>query len=113
VLTAPRSPWQDPCAERLAGALRRACLGRVIVLGGSQLHGISKSYFADYRQARTHLSLGQDAPEPRAVQPPSMADIVEPSEVDGLHHRYERRAARPALALLVLGANGEACPVGD
>ncbi|MBN2575697.1 MAG: hypothetical protein JXP73_14115 [Deltaproteobacteria bacterium] len=36
---------------------------------------------------------GSDAPEPRAVQPPSMGDIVELPEVGGLHHRYERRAA--------------------
>jgi hypothetical protein len=36
---------------------------------------------------------GQGSPEPRAVQPPSMGHIVEISEVGGLHHRYERRAA--------------------
>jgi putative transposase len=52
-----------------------------------------KSYFAYYHRARTHLSLAKDAPEPRAVQPPSMGKIVELPEVGGLHHRYERRAA--------------------
>jgi len=54
---------------------------------------ILKSYFAYYHRARTHLSLGKDAPEPRAVQPPSMGKIVELPEVGGLHHRYKRRAA--------------------
>jgi putative transposase len=49
--------------------------------------------FAYYHKSRTHLSLGKDAPEPRAVQPPSMGEIVELPEVGGLHHRYERRAA--------------------
>ena len=44
-------------------------------------------------EARTHLSLGKDAHEPRAVQPPSMGKIVELPQVGGLHHRYERRAA--------------------
>jgi hypothetical protein len=39
------------------------------------------------------LSLGKDAPEPRAVHPPSMGEIVELPEVGGLHHRYERLAA--------------------
>jgi hypothetical protein len=40
-----------------------------------------------------HLSLGKDAPEGRAVQPPRMGNVVELPEVGGLHHRYERRAA--------------------
>jgi hypothetical protein len=53
---------------------------------------ILKSYFAYYHRARTHLSLGKDAPEPRAAQPPSMGKIVELPEVGGLHHRYERAA---------------------
>ncbi len=35
----------------------------------------------------------KDPPEPRAVHPPSMGQIVELPEVGGLHHRYERRAA--------------------
>jgi hypothetical protein len=43
--------------------------------------------------ARTHLSLGKDAPDSRAVHPPSMGKIVESPEVGGLHHRYTRLAA--------------------
>jgi hypothetical protein len=31
--TAPRSPWQNPYAERLIGTLRRECLGHVLILG--------------------------------------------------------------------------------
>jgi hypothetical protein len=65
----------------------------VIVLGEQHLHRILKSYFAYYRRSRTHLSLGKDAPEPRAVHPPSMGEIVELPEVGRLHHRYERLAA--------------------
>jgi hypothetical protein len=93
VLTAPRSPWQNPHAERLVGSIPRECLDYVIVLGERHLHRILTSYFLYYHRARTHLSLGKDAPEPRSVQPPSMGDIVELDEVGGLHHRYERRAA--------------------
>jgi putative transposase len=63
------------------------------VLGKRHLHRIVTSYFAYYHKARTHLSLGKDAPDPREIQPPSMGDIVEHSEVGGLHHWYERRAA--------------------
>jgi putative transposase len=93
VLTAPRSPWQNPYAERLVGSVRRECLDHVIVLGERHLHRILKSYFAYYLRSRTHLSLDKDAPEPRAVQPPSSGEIVELPEVGGLHHRYERLAA--------------------
>jgi len=93
VLTAPRSPWQNPYVERLVGSIRRECLDHVIVLNERHLLQILKSYLAYYHRSRTHLSLGKDAPEPRAVHPPSMGQIVELPEVGGLHHRYERRAA--------------------
>jgi transposase InsO family protein len=93
VLIAPRSPWQNPYAERLIGSARRECIDYVIVLGERHLHRILKSYFAYYHKSRTHLSLGKDAPVPRAVQPPSLGRIVELPEVGGLHHHYERRAA--------------------
>ena len=93
VKTAPHSPWQNPFAERLVGSIRRECLDHVIVLGEGHLGAILKSYFAYYHRARTHLSLGKDAPEPRPVQPPSGGEIVAFPEVGGLHHRYERRAA--------------------
>ncbi len=93
VLTAPQSPWQNRYAERLVGSAERECLDHVIVLGEQHLHGILKSYFAYYHRSRTHLSLGKDAPDTRAVCPSSMGQIVESSEVGGLHHRYERIAA--------------------
>src|SRR6202521_1260449 len=32
VLTAPKSPWQNPYVERLIGSIRRECLDHVIVL---------------------------------------------------------------------------------
>jgi putative transposase len=93
VLTAPRSPWQNPYAERLVGSVRRECLDNVIVLGERHLYRILNSYFAYYHRSRTHLSLGKDAPEPRPVQQPSMGKVVALPKVGGLHHRYERLAA--------------------
>jgi transposase InsO family protein len=93
VLTAPQSPWQNPYAERLVGSVRRESLDHVIVVGERHLHRILKSYFAYYHRSRTHLSLSKDAPEPRAVHPPSMGKVVALPEVGGLHHRYERLAA--------------------
>ena len=40
VLTAPRSPWQNPYCERVIGTLRRECLDHVIVLGEQHLRRI-------------------------------------------------------------------------
>lgn len=93
VLSAPRSPWQNPFVERLIGSIRRECLDHVVVLGERHLRRILASYFAYYHRSRTHLSLNKDAPEPRAVMSPDAGEIVELPEVGGLHHRYERRAA--------------------
>jgi len=93
VLTAPRSPWQNPFAERLVGSIRRECLDHVIVLGEKHLRRILKSHFDYYLGSRTHLSLAKDAPTPRAVQGPEAGEVVEIPQVGGLHHRYERRAA--------------------
>ncbi len=93
VLTAPQSPWQNPYVERLIGSIRRECLDHVIVLNESSLRRILKSYFQYYERTRTHLALEKDAPEGRAIQPPEVGVVIEFPEVDGLHHRYERRAA--------------------
>jgi hypothetical protein len=51
------------------------------------------SYLDYYHGARSHLSLGKDSPDSRAVQPPEMGKIFALPKVGGLHHRYERRAA--------------------
>ena len=93
VLTAPRSPWQNPFAERLIGSVRRECLDHVIVLNRKHLRRILKSYFDYYHRSRTHLALEKDAPVEREVQGPELGEVVEIPEVGGLHHRYERRAA--------------------
>lgn len=93
VLTAAKSPWQNPYVERLIGSIRRECLDHVIVFNEIGLRHILKSYFEYYERTRTHLSLGKDAPIPRRVQPPELGTVVELPEVGGLHHRYERRAA--------------------
>src|SRR6516164_2717557 len=93
VLSTPRSPWQRAYVERVIGSIRRECLDHVIVLHESSLRRTLKSYFEYYHRSRTHLSLGKDAPEPRAIQPPELGSVVAVPQVGGLHHRYERRAA--------------------
>jgi transposase InsO family protein len=93
VLSAPRSPWQRAYVERVIGSIRRECLDHVIVFHESSLRRILRSYFDYYHRSRTHLSLGKDSPERRAIQPPEMGSVVAVPHVGGLHHRYERQAA--------------------
>jgi putative transposase len=45
VITAPRSPWQNPYAERLIGSIRRECLDHVIILNERHLRRVLSSYF--------------------------------------------------------------------
>jgi len=91
VITAPRSPWQNAFVERLIGSIRRECLDHAVVLSRRHLRRLLKSYLKYYHRSRTHLALGKDAPEPRAVM--RRGGIVAIPQVGGLHHRYERRAA--------------------
>ena len=37
VITAPRSPWKNPYAERLIGSIRRECLDHVIIFNARHL----------------------------------------------------------------------------
>src|SRR2546427_12914273 len=93
VLIAPRSPWQNPFAERLIGSIRRECLDHVLVLSERHLRRLLTCYFLYYHQARTHLALEKDAPDVRPIERPEMGTVVQTPEVGGLHHRYVRRAA--------------------
>jgi len=93
VLTAPRSPWQNPFVERVIGTIRRELLDHVIVLNEGHLRRRLRSYLRYYHGSRTHLALEKDAPEPRAVEPPAQGRVLALPQVGGLHRRYIRRAA--------------------
>ncbi|PYT29604.1 MAG: transposase [Acidobacteria bacterium] len=93
VVTAPRSPWQNPYVERLIGSIRRECLDHVIVWNETSPRRILRSYFHYYQTSRTHLALAKDTPVSRGVDRPENGRIVAIAQVGGLHHRYERRAA--------------------
>src|ERR1700674_3087792 len=66
--TAPRSPWQNAYVERLIGSIRRECIDHVIVFGDAYLRRIVSLYARCYNEARTHLSLGKDAPISRPIE---------------------------------------------
>ncbi|MEX2172312.1 MAG: integrase core domain-containing protein [Pirellulales bacterium] len=93
VVSAPRSPWQNPYVERLIGSIRRECLNHVIVLGEQHLSRILTDYFRYYNESRTHLSLDGNPPHPRDVEPPDRGKVIAVPQVGGLHHRYARVAA--------------------
>src|SRR5262245_29748444 len=87
-------PGRNPYAERLIGSICRECLDHVIIFSERHLRRVLSSYFQYHHEARTHLSLNKDCPRPRPVQLPSAGHIIAFPAVGGLHHRYERRAAR-------------------
>ena len=93
VISSPASPWQNPYVERLIGSLRRECLDHVIVINAAHLRRVLTAYIDYYHGSRTHLGLGKDTPNVRAIEPVSAGHIVAIRQVGGLHHRYERRAA--------------------
>jgi putative transposase len=93
VLTAPRSPWQNPYCERVIGTLRRDCLDHVIVLSEQHLRRILRKYLEYYHGSRTHLALNKDAPELRERESPDGGTVIALPMVGGLHHRSTRRAA--------------------
>ena len=67
VLSAPRSPWQNPYVERLIGTLRRECFDNVIVLNASHARRILTSYLLHYPATRgcvEKLSHGNVADRP-------------------------------------------------
>jgi len=94
VIIARRSPWQSPYVERVIGTLRRELVDHAIVMNERHLRRLLRTYVAEYyHPCRTHLSLGKDAPEPRAMESPGAGEVIELPVVGGLHHRYARRAA--------------------
>jgi transposase InsO family protein len=60
-----RSPWQNGCAERLIGSIRRECLDHVVVFGEQHLRHLLSSYKQYYNEVCTRVSLKKI---PRCVQ---------------------------------------------
>ena len=89
--TAPRSPWQNPIAERVIGTLRRECLDHMIILNEKHLHDVLHEYiFEYYNVSRTHMSLEKDSPIHRPIQ--KDGKIVSKQILGGLHNVYSRVA---------------------
>jgi Integrase core domain len=83
-----RSPWQNGYVERLIGSVRRECTDHLVVFNAEHLRRILAKYATYYNKARTHVSLGKDAPYTRPID--QFGDIVAHPILGGLHHRYAR-----------------------
>ena len=92
ILTSPRSPWQNPYAERVIGTIRRECLDHVIILNEEHLRRILREYFLYYHEVRPHMSLGSNSPSGREVEPSAQGQVMSMPVLGGLHHRYRRAA---------------------
>jgi putative transposase len=93
VITAPRSPWQNACAERVIGSIRRECPDHIVIFNERHLRLVLSSYVDCYQRTRKHLSLGKNCPVSRPIQPPGVGRVVDTPQVGGLHHRYESLSA--------------------
>ena len=93
VLTAPGSPWQNACCERLIGSIRRECLDHIVVLNERHLLRVLRSYTSYYHASRTHRAWDGDSPDGRRVEPIEHGEVIAYPRVGGIHHRYARRVA--------------------
>ncbi len=91
VISARKSPWQNPFAERVIGSIRRECTDHIIPLGERHLARVLRLYAIYYNESRTHLALNRNSPLPRLVERGN-GDVVAIPHLGGLHHRYTRAA---------------------
>jgi len=92
--TSFRSPWQNGVAERFVGSCRRDLLDHVIVLNERHLKRLMIEYIRYYHDDRTHLGLGKQTPEGRAVAQAMSpgSRVISMPRLGGLHHRYDLAA---------------------
>ena len=55
VVTASRSPWQNPYVERVIGSIRRECLDHIVIFNERHLRRVLSSY-VDYYHGTAHIS---------------------------------------------------------
>ena len=81
--------WRKAERDRLiAERLARECTDHLIVVNEEHLRRILVKFTAYYNHARTHTSLGKDAPYTRPIE--RFGHVVAHPILGGLHHRYAR-----------------------
>ena len=89
VPTAPRSPWQNPYAERIIGSIRRECLNHLIVLNEVHLKRILTLYFDYYHDV-----------SPTSVAESQLADATRSRATVPGQGRFYSAGRRPASSVL-------------
>ncbi len=94
VITAARSPWQNPYVERVIGTIRRELLNHATLLDKRHLQRRLRAYVDYYHRCRTRLSLDKTRPrrapssrrraDPSAPWPKLVVSIIATS---GAPHR--------------------------
>ena len=87
VISAKKSPWQNPFVERVIGSIRRECTDHLVPLNEAHLRKILSEYVEYYNRSRCHQSLDGNAPEPRPVETGDGSVYAIP-HLGGLHHHY-------------------------
>ena len=88
VITAPASPRQNPCVERVIGSMLRELWAHVVVLNLNHVKQLGSAYLDYYHPWRTHRSLAGVTPDHRPVRPAKPAQVTDFPAVRGLHHYY-------------------------
>ena len=60
VLIAPRSPWQNPFAERVIGSIRRECLDHFIIFNERHLYQVLRAYVEYDNNSRAHRAIARN-----------------------------------------------------
>ena len=76
VITAARSPWQNPYVELMIGSIGRECLDHLVVLNERKLGHILSEYIAYYNKVHPHQSLDGNPPAAREVEPAATGKII-------------------------------------
>jgi hypothetical protein len=92
VPTAPRSPFQNPYAERVIGWIRRECLDHLIIIGEDQSRRILRDYIDYYHNSRPHQALERNSPIPREIEAVGKCKVISIPQAGGSHHRFRRAA---------------------
>src|SRR5262245_29208278 len=92
VPTAPRSPFQNPYAERVIGSIRRECLDHLIIIGEDHLRRNLRDYIDYYHNSRTHQAVERKSLTSPEIEPHSKGRIISIPQVGGLRHYYRQAA---------------------
>ena len=96
--------WRKVSGNQIGCALLQR--GR-LVLNERHLRRILASYLDYYHGSRRHLSLGKNAPDGWPVFQADAGKVVSLAQGGGLHHRYERLAARTPLGSVRQFSDGD------